>query len=585
MEQVWRYDGIDRVTLRVIGGAFNTIAREMAQMLYRMSNSSIIRESEDLGCGLYDALGNEFCESESSPMHIGSLPAYIRGFMRKLAGQLYEGDIIIHNHPYHGASHSPDLAVVAPMFDGGELIGFAAATAHLIDSGAAAPGLNVDLIDVFAEGTLYDGIKLYERGTRNDAVWSILRDSVRTPDANAADIEAMIAAVRTGAKRFAKLVAKHGLETVMGAAHYWMDYSERRLRAEIARIPDGDYHAESWLDDDGRNWGKPLKVNVTVTKRGDSILIDLTGSADEVETAYNVPFEGSLQVACYYIVRTLLLDEVMTEEFIPQNSGMFRPVSVHAPKGSIFNPNFPRACSSRMAQVQRVLDCVIRALAPVLPERATAGNSAHVMSVSYSGYSAERQQYWVCVEVNEGSYGARRTKDGLDAVDNLMANTRNVPCEEIEMRFPLRVERYELRPDPPGAGEQRGGVGAVREVRFLADGFLSCNGDRTLEAPKGIFGGTDGLPAQIVKNPGGPDEERLPSKSTGRRLKAGDVIRIVGPNAGGYGNPMHRDPQRVATDVADGLISAQTAHDVYGVVLDPVTGTVDQAATARRRAT
>ena len=585
MEQVWRYDGIDRVTLRVIGGAFNTIAREMAQMLYRMSNSSIIRESEDLGCGLYDALGNEFCESESSPMHIGSLPAYIRGFMRKLAGQLYEGDIIIHNHPYHGASHSPDLAVVAPMFDGGELIGFAAATAHLIDSGAAAPGLNVDLIDVFAEGTLYDGIKLYERGTRNDAVWSILRDSVRTPDANAADIEAMIAAVRTGAKRFAKLVAKHGLETVMGAAHYWMDYSERRLRAEIARIPDGDYHAESWLDDDGRNWGKPLKVNVTVTKRGDSILIDLTGSADEVETAYNVPFEGSLQVACYYIVRTLFLDEVMTEEFIPQNSGMFRPVSVHAPKGSIFNPNFPRACSSRMAQVQRVLDCVIRALAPVLPERATAGNSAHVMSVSYSGYSAERQQYWVCVEVNEGSYGARRTKDGLDAVDNLMANTRNVPCEEIEMRFPLRVERYELRPDPPGAGEQRGGVGAVREVRFLADGFLSCNGDRTLEAPKGIFGGTDGLPAQIVKNPGGPDEERLPSKSTGRRLKAGDVIRIVGPNAGGYGNPMHRDPQRVATDVADGLISAQTAHDVYGVVLDPVTGTVDQAATVRRRAT
>jgi len=585
MEGVWRYDGIDRVTLRVIGGAFNTIAREMAQMLYRMSNSSIIRESEDLGCGLYDALGNEFSESESSPMHIGSLPAYIRGFMRKLAGQLYEGDIIIHNHPYHGASHSPDLAVVAPMFDGGELIGFAAATAHLIDSGAAAPGLNVDLIDVFAEGTLYDGIKLYERGTRNDAVWSILRDSVRTPDANAADIEAMIAAVRTGAERFGKLVAKHGLPTVMGAAHYWMDYSERRLRAEIARIPDGDYHAESWLDDDGRNWGKPLKVKVTVTKRGDSILIDLTGSADEVETAYNVPFEGSLQVACYYIVRTLLLDEVMTEEFIPQNSGMFRPVSVHAPKGSIFNPHFPRACSSRMAQVQRVLDCVIRALAPVLPDRATAGNSAHVMSVSYSGYSAERQQYWVCVEVNEGSYGARRTKDGLDAVDNLMANTRNVPCEEIEMRFPLRVERYELRPDPPGAGEQRGGIGAVRDVRFLADGFLSCNGDRTLEAPKGIFGGADGLPAQIVKNPGGPDEERLPSKSTGRRLKAGDVIRIVGPNAGGYGNPMHRDPQRVATDVADGLISVETAHDVYGVVLDPATGTVDQAATARRRAT
>src|SRR5947208_9081786 len=192
----------------------------------------------------------------------------------------------------------------------------------------------------------------------------------------------------------------------------------------------------------------------------------------------------------------------MTEEFIPQNSGMFRPVGVHAPKGCIFNPNFPRACVSRMAQVQRVLDCVIQALAPVLREQETARNSAHVMSVSYSGYSPAQQQYWVCVEVNEGSYGARRTKDGLDAVDNLMANTRNVPCEEIEMRFPLRVERYELRPEAPGAGEWRGGIGAVRDVRFLVDGFLSCNGDSTLQAPKGIFDGRTDRQTHIVQKTG-----------------------------------------------------------------------------------
>jgi N-methylhydantoinase B len=579
----WNYAQIDKVTLRVIGGAFNAVAREMAQVLYRMSNSSIIRESEDLGCGLYDAHGNEFCESESSPMHIGSLPAYIRGFMRKLEGNLHEGDIVIHNHPYFGASHSPDMGVIMPVFHQGELLGFAAATAHLIDTGAAAPGLNIDLIDVFAEGTLYDSIKLYERGLRNESVWSILRDSVRTPDMNAADIEAMIAAVRTGASRFLSLVARHGVATVMGAAHYWMDYSERRLRAEIAKIPDGDYHAESWLDDDGRNWGKPLRVNVTVRKRGDSILIDLTGSSDEVETGYNVPFEGSVQVACYYIVRTLMLDEVMNEEFIPQNSGMFRPVSVLAPKGSIFNPNFPRACFARMAQIQRVLDCVIRALAPVLPERATAGNSAHVMSASYSGFNPERRQYWVCVEVNEGAYGARLTKDGLDAVDNLMANTRNVPCEEIGMRYPLRVERYELRPEPPGAGRTRGGVGALRDVRFLSDGFFSCNGDRTLEAPKGIFNGRDGLPAQVLLNPGGPDEKVLTSKSSGRRMTKGDVIRIVGPNAGGYGDPASRDCEKVFADWADGLISAEDARDIYRVALDPVKGGVDAAATRRLR--
>ena len=579
----WDYAQIDRVTLRVIGGAFNAVAREMAQVLYRMSNSSIIRESEDLGCGLYDPHGNEFCESESSPMHIGSLPAYIRGFMRKLSGQLHEGDIIIHNHPYFGASHTPDMGVIMPVFHQGELLGFAAATAHLIDTGAAAPGLNIDLIDVFAEGTLYDGIKLYERGVRNQSVWSILQDSVRTPDMNAADIEAMIAAVRTGASRFLGLIARHGVATVMGAAHYWMDYSERRLRAEIAKIPDGDYQAESWLDDDGRNWGKPLRVNVTVRKRGDGITIDLTGSSDEVETGYNVPFEGSLQVACYYIVRTLMLDEVLSEEFIPQNSGMFRPVTVVAPKGSIFNPNFPRACFARMAQIQRVLDCVIRALAPVLPERATGGNSAHVMSVSYSGFNTERRQYWVCVEVNEGAYGARLTKDGLDAVDNLMANTRNVPCEEVEMRYPLRVERYELRPDAPGAGRTRGGIGALREVRFLSDGFFSCNGDRTLEAPKGIFEGHDGLPAQVVLNPGTAAEQVLPSKSSGRRLKKGDVIRVVGPNAGGYGAPTSRAPAQVASDAADGLISHAHAREVYRVALDPSSGALDVAGTRELR--
>jgi N-methylhydantoinase B/oxoprolinase/acetone carboxylase alpha subunit len=568
----------------VIGGAFDSIAREMAQVLYRMSNSSIIRESEDLGCGIFDAKARELCESESSPMHIGSIPHYIRGFMQRLEGNVADGDIIIHNHPYYGASHTPDMCVALPIFHAGALIGFAAATAHLIDSGAAAPGLNVDLIDVFAEGTLYNGVKLFERGVRNDQVWSILRDSVRTPEMNAADIEAMIAAVRLGRERFLKLIDRHGVETILGTAEYWMDYSEWRLRAEIEKIPDGAYYAESWLDDDGRNWGKPLKVAVTVRKGGSEITIDLTGSADEVETGYNVPFEGSLKVACYYIVRTLLLDEATIEEFVPQNEGMFRPVHVVAPKGCIFNPNFPRACFARMAQVQRVLDCVIRALAPVLPTKVNAGNSAHVMSASYSGVEPGRNQYWVCVEVNEGSYGARHDKDGLDAVDNLMANTRNVPCEEIELRYPLRVERYELRPDPPGAGKWRGGIGAVRDVRFLADGFFSCNGDRTLEGPKGIFGGLDGLPAKVTRNPGTTIEENWPSKASGRKIKAGDVIRITGPNAGGYGPAHERSTALVLADWLDGHVSLDQARAIYKVAIDATTGRVDETTTIALRA-
>ena len=575
---------LDPVTLRVVGGAFNAIAKEMAHVLYRMSYSSIIRESEDLGCGIFDVDGNELCESESTPMHIGSLPWYIRGFKRRLEGKINEGDVIIHNHPYFGASHTPDMAVIVPIFHQGELLGFAACTAHLLDMGGAAPGINVDVVDIFAEAKLFNAIKLYDRGKRNEEIWQMLIDNVRTPDMNTSDIDAMIASVELGRDRFLKLVEKYGRATVMDTAYYWMDYSEKMLRAEIEKIPDGEYHSEGWLDDDGKNRDRPLKVNVTVRVEGSDITIDLTGSADEVETGFNVPFEGSLLVACYYIVRTLLLDEVSFEEFIPQNEGIFRPVKVIAPKGSIFNPNFPRACFSRFAQIQRVVDCVIHALSPVIPEKATGGNSASLYFISYSGFMPEKQQYWMYLEVDEGSYGGRFGKDGMDCVDNLVANTRNNPVEELDMHYPLRNERYELRADPPAAGKWRGGIGIVRENRFLEPGYISCEADRHLEPPHGVFGGGQGLTGSLTKNPGTPGEESWPSKITGYKMAAGDLIRITGPSGGGYGDPMERDPEMVLGDWLDDFISLEMARDVYGVAIEAESETVNAEETRRLRA-
>lgn len=577
------YDQLDPVSLRVLGGAFNAIAGEMAHVLYRMSYSSIIRESEDLGCGIFDVEGRELCESQNSPMHIGSLPFYIRGFMKRLKGRINEGDVIMHNHPYFGASHTPDMCIAVPIFHGGQLIGFAASTAHLLDVGGSAPGFNTDVIDLYAEAKVFNAVKLYDRGQRNEEIWHFYRDNVRTPDMNRSDIEAMIAAVNQGKVRFLKLVEKHGLDQVMGAANYWMDYSERRLRQEIEKIPDGEYHSEGWMDDDGKNRDKRLKVNVTVRVKGSNLTIDLTGSADQTPTAFNVPYEGGLLVACYYIIRTLLLDEAELDEFVPQNDGMFRPVDVIAPLGSIFNPTFPAACTSRFAQLQRVLDCVIQALAPVLPGKATGGNSASVMSISYSGFDKVANQYWMCAEVNEGSYGARATKDGMDSVDNLLANTRNVPIEEIEMHFPLRGERYELRPDPPGAGKWRGGIGVVRTNRFLVDGFISTGGDRHTEAPVGIFGGQPGLTGTLTKNPGEAGEESWPAKTTGLLMKAGDMIQFVGPSGGGYGDPAERDPELVLADWLDDYVTVEQARDIYRVALDVKARKVDHAATAKLR--
>ncbi len=574
---------LDPVTLRVIGGAFNAIAKEMAHVLYRMSYSSIIRESEDLGCGIFDKEGNELCESDSTPMHIGSLPWYIRGIWKRLEGNVNEGDVIIHNHPYYGASHTPDLAVLTPIFENGKMLGWAACTAHLLDVGGAAPGINVDVVDVFAEAKLFNAVKLYDRGQRNEEIWQIILDNVRTPDMDSSDIEAMIASVELGRERFLKLVGKYGADAVMGSAYHWMDYSERMLRAEIEKVPDGEYHAEGWLDDDGKNRDQPLKVNVTVKIHGSDVTIDLTGSAPEVETGFNVPFEGSLVVACNYIIRTLLLDEVTFEEFIPQNEGIFRPIKVVAPKGTIFNPNFPRACFSRFAQIQRVVDCIIQALAPVIPEKATGGNSASLYFISYSGFVPERQQYWMYLEVDEGSYGGRFGKDGMDSVDNLVANTRNNPVEELDMHYPLRNERYELRPDPPAAGQWRGGIGIVRENRFLSEGYISCEADRHYERPVGVFGGEEGYTGKLIKNPDTPNEESWPSKITGAKMAEGDLMRIVGPSGGGYGDPKARDPQAVLDDYLDDYITADIARDTYGVAINTTNDTVDEQQTRRLR--
>ncbi|MFQ5425740.1 MAG: hydantoinase B/oxoprolinase family protein, partial [Gaiellales bacterium] len=310
--------GVDPITLRVLGGAFNAIAQEMAGVLFRMSYSSIIRESEDLGAGIFDAAGRELCESESTPMHIGSLPWYIRGFLYRLEGQIQEGDVILHNHPYLGASHTPDIAVAVPIFHEGEHLAFAAVTAHVLDVGGSYPGINADAFDMYAEAKIYNGLRWYESGELNEDLDRMIFDNVRTETMNRGDLNAMLAACELGRDRFQKICERYGAEVVMSAAYDWMDYSERMLRNEIAKIPDGEYVAPTgWLDDDARNRGVRLRVETSVKVEGDDITIDLTGSNAEVPTGYNVPFEGSLLVGAYYAVRTILLDEVTFPENVP----------------------------------------------------------------------------------------------------------------------------------------------------------------------------------------------------------------------------------------------------------------------------
>ncbi len=573
------------ILMRVIGGALQSIAREMASVLYRMSYSSIIRESEDLGAGLFDRDGSQLAESDSTPLMMSAMPRIIRGILSVRGDDVNDGDIILHNDPYLGASHSADVAIVMPIFLEDELIGFAGASAHILDIGGAFPGILIDVVDIWGEGNIYRAVKLADRGVRQDGLWEHILENTRTPTSNEGDIEAMIAACELAKRRFLDLVHRYGKDTVLDASHAWLDYSERFLRQEIAKVPDGEYEAPvAWLDDDGRNRGVKLPIKVKIVIEGDEITFDLTGSSDEVPTAFNSPFEGTTTSFMNYITRMMFLDEVTFPVFVPQNEGMFRPVKVIAPKGSIFNPNYPRSAFARGTQPQRAIDSAMRALAPVIPGQVTAGTSGQYYFIAYSGFDEEEQEYWVYAEIDEGSYGGRLGRDGLDSIDVLIGNTRNNPIEELEWRFPMRTERYELRREPAAPGRWRGGIGIVRDNRFLVDTIISCEGERHDDDPPwGIFSGHDGLLGSLTKNPGKPDSEEWPSKFTGYMIKAGDLMRITTPNSGGYGDPLARDPAAVLSDVLDGFTTLEQAERDYGVVIDPETMTIDAEETARAR--
>ncbi|MFQ5875824.1 MAG: hydantoinase B/oxoprolinase family protein, partial [Dehalococcoidia bacterium] len=280
---------------------------------------------------------------------------------------------------------------------------------------------------------------------------------------------------------------------------------------------------------------------------------------------------------------TIFLDEAAIEDFIPQNQGAFRPIKVVAPQGSLFNPNYPRSCYLRFPQEIRAIDLVIKALTQVVPQKTIAGCSS-LQASGFSGFNEERREYWAALLIHPGSHGGRHGSDGWDSCCTTLGNVRNTPLEELELRYPVKCIRYEMRNDvPPAAGKWRGGISAVVEHQFLAPGFVANIGDRFYEKPWGVFGGSAGEVASTIMNPGSAGEVRLPSKIQAYPVEAGDLIRNVGANSGGYGDPCERDPAQVLSDVLDGYITLEIAAEVYGVVIDPETMEVAMPATEAKR--
>ena len=543
----------DPATLEVVRHACEAVCEEMNATLVRTAHSPNVTERRDCSCALFDADGRIVAQAENIPVHLGAMPFSVRAALERFpVDSLAAGDAVLLNDPFRGGAHLPDLTLVSPVVHGGETVGVVANRAHHADVGGASAGsLSAETTDVYGEGLRIPPVKLYDGGDPVEAVFDLLLANVRTPDERRGDLRAQVAANRTGRRRYRALVDRYGRDDLAAATDDVMAYAERRTRAALADTPDGTYRFVDRLDDDGRA-ARDVEIPATVTVDGDAVLVDLTEAAAQTPGPVNAVRAVTVSAA-YYCVRCV------TDPSIPSNDGATRPVTVETTPGTVVDAEPPAAVvGGNLETSQRVVDAVFGALAEAVPDRVAAAGQGTMNSVTVGG-SADGEAF-AFYETQGGGGGARPTADGTDAVHVHMSNTRNTPVEVLETRYPVRVERYELRPDSGGAGEHRGGLGLRRDVTLRTDATVGLLADRHRTPPYGLAGGEPGATGAAVLL---PDGERLPSKTT-RDLPAGATLSVRTPGGGGHGDPTDRDPAAVARDVRLGLLSPDRAREMYG---------------------
>ncbi|ESP88783.1 hydantoinase B/oxoprolinase family protein [Candidatus Halobonum tyrrellensis] len=575
---------VDSVTLEVIRNGCEAVAEEMNGDLVRTGYSPNIKERRDCSTALFDAGGEMVAQAETMPVHLGAMPFSVAAAVEAHPPETLEpGDSVLLNDPFRGGAHLPDLTLVTPVYDrDGDLLAFAANRAHHADVGGSTAGsVAADSTEIYQEGLRIPPVK-FERGTgavdddglpesevRGDVLDLVLAN-VRTPDERRGDLRAQTAANATGRRRFRDLADTHGA-TLRPALEEIKAYSERRMRAEIADLPDGIYAFSDVLDDDGRG-NEDLPVEVSVTVEGDSVTVDFAGTAPQTAGPVNAVFAVTAS-ATYYAVRCV------TDPDIPPNHGCYRPIDIEAPEGTIVNPEPPAAVvGGNLETSQRVTDAVLGALAEADPEAVVAGCQGTMNNVTLGGTDPRSGTPYAFYETQGGGFGGRASGDGMDGVHVHMSNTLNTPAEVLETAYPLRVERYELRPDSGGAGEFRGGLGLRRDIEVRDHtARLSLLAERHESRPYGLAGGESGGTGAAYLFDGGNDEgsedggEKLPAKHT-RDLPPGSVVSVRTPGGGGYGDPADRDPDAVARDVELGKLTPAAARERYGYDADDADG-------------
>ena len=564
----------DPIEFELFKNALFSVADEMALTIFRTTYSGVLRDNMDYSTAMFDGAGTLAAQGLTLPGHLGSMPTAMAA-IKAAFGQVCPGDVFILNDPFDGGMHLPDIFVFKPIHFAGELVAYAGTVSHHTDVGGRVPGSNAsDSTEIYQEGLRIPPLKLYDRGARNDTLWSLIERNVRVPVKVFGDLRAQLAACHIAEAALVDLARRLGPATLKSRMRELVDYSERLTRAAIRELPDGIYRFLDHIDDDGIDPDRPIPLAVTITKAGDGMRVDWTGSSPQVKGAINNTLSFT-KSASYCAIRSILPAD------IPNNEGVFRAIEVTAPPGTIANAVLPAACAARGLTGFRMVDCMFGALAQMLPDKVFAASDGGNTGISIGGWYPDRRPF-IYVDFTCCAWGARPYADGLDGNSNIFANMASQPIEVTESEQPIEIAAYEFIPDAMGPGKFRGGAPFRRDYRFLAEeGILQVRSDRRRFRPYGLYGGGPGRPSMNYLDPEG-ENRPLPSKLT-MTIRRGEVFRHEVAGAGGWGDPLERDPALVCEDVRNELVSPEAAGRDYGVVIAGAPPIVDAAATEELR--
>jgi N-methylhydantoinase B len=546
----------DPATFEVVKNSLQKAAEEMKIVLAKTAYSPVLKVAGDYSCGIFDAKGDMVAQGPDLPIHLGSMPDAVRAVIQSFGDDIHYGDVFIHNDPYFGGSHLPDVNVVGPAFHGNRLLGFGCVRAHWPDIGSATPGSYGAVTEIYGEGLRLPPVRIYAQGKLDRNVEAIIRANVRTPDERWGDLSAQIASNRRASQRLFDLAEKYGPERLTDIMQEVLDYSERMMRTLLEKLPDGEGSFEDFCDGDGiieqgEDEDATFTIRMKIAKHGDTIEVDFDGTDAAVSGPMNAPL--SVTASGVYCSLKMIVDP---DGLIPANSGAWRPITVSAPEGTVVNAAFPSpVVYANHEMSHRVADMTFGALAEIMPDRVMACSQGTSAIMTFGGVDYRTGGRYVSYESVKGGFGARPNKDGINALSSGIANTMNTPIEALEMSFPLRVDCYELIPDSGGQGKYRGGLGTRRAWTVLEKTARAtvCM-ERTKSPPFGVSGGGSGrLGKATLRLPNGT-EQSLPSKGA-FDVPAGGQVILEAPGSGGYGDEAERDQAANESDIEDGYVT------------------------------